>query len=81
MTTQLARVTIEDKSGDNLGTVSLDIPAYTRTWKSFQDALDAILAAYYLGAIQEDASPSIGDFAFWLLKAAAQEPKEQTQQG
>lgn len=75
--TQLAKVTVEDLSGDNMGITELIIPAYTREWSDFNERLSDIMLEYYRGSLEEGALPSIGDFAFYLLMHASKEPKDQ----
>lgn len=74
---QIAHIAIT-VDGDN---THLAVPAYTRTWDSFDDTIEHHRRQYSIGALGTHTQPSTADFAMYLLAQAAQEPREQYTEG
>lgn len=74
ITCETVKVDITDMDGQ---TVSLTIPAYTRTVGDFIDTQLQYMNDYVGAAEATGTEPSTGDFICWLLNKASTEPREQ----
>lgn len=61
--------------------IDVELPAYTRTWSSFTEAVRIAELEYTLKSEDGERKPSIADFALYLISIAANEPKTQEQDG